>query len=942
MNNKHITLLSIKLGDIKNKEINKIIEQLKSSGTLNATFDSLLSIKKYSNDDITRVLDTLTLFLESGINIDTDPMLEKILSLKFSRFDTNLDDAILSFFTLLSKMQCSANNPEIFYKFYLGLMEKITKRTILKEIFKLFVCFLKNNSHLIGLFVRKKLYTEFPFLTEFIIYFHSQLSEEERVELSIHIYKQNGNPSLLELLVGETYYIYYIYFKMKNKNLMMENALTFLVYKFDKIPFYEELSGKYFKKRIKECLDVNSEINEVDVSNNIDDRIKLIDAIRMRDKVENLIMGFNSTGNINPLVELLNSKRSVIILLRYSPLTNLTTLGKLISKENNEDLLEIFLSTFNFIGMDILDALRQLLVTFVLPGESQVIVRILENFSMAVGGKQNYKPFYILSYSLIMLNTNLHNPNVRVKMDKDAFIDGNRKCHLGSEFTDEYLGNLYDSIKEFPIEYPSNNTINISNYKLLAELENIFKYEFDSFNKAEALRFVLSRNFYLLNYSCMHDFIKVAKKLKMKMVLGYVLYYIFDRIKKGNNDHELFYDTFYEYSAMSDISPEYPVKLSENISIIKEKYDKPTQLAILLLGHLPKDQKAIRVQFIRNSSNMFEIIIQDLVDLKNHFNESTFNNLFFDILNRNCFIISKVLKNKKIASLIFKGGNKFYALLEKIIEFGLKDEFIFLVKNAEGNKTQLVCNIITEHEDFVDSEVLPTLLDSMDDSYLSFKNILYLQKKFDLFERLVKMERKMCNINKHDEEKIKEEDGVLNDNIIYEYSIHEYFKEICKNKINIFEFANSSSSVLNNSKVEGYFRNAARPGATECPCTYSLFQPETMDTRLYYLIWKADELQSTELRKYTLWIINLISVSLPLLVRFLNRNFGLLLNIKSQYLKESIVKILCSRIKKSMDGERVCIGNCNIYIWPELNILVSMMMEYKVDCGMLDFYKYDL
>jgi brefeldin A-resistance guanine nucleotide exchange factor 1 len=84
----------------------------------------------------------------------------------------------------------------------------------------------------------------------------------------------------------------------------------------------------------------------------------------------------------------------------------------------------------------IADAMRELLETFRLPGEAQQISRITETFAeIYFASKPGFLFFstleynrsrhlpaeiksqdavYVLAYSVIMLNTDLHNPQVRV------------------------------------------------------------------------------------------------------------------------------------------------------------------------------------------------------------------------------------------------------------------------------------------------------------------------------------------------------------------------------------------------------------------------------------------------------------------------------------------------------------------------------------------------
>ena len=55
---------------------------------------------------------------------------------------------------------------------------------------------------------------------------------------------------------------------------------------------------------------------------------------------------------------------------------------------------------------------------------------------------------FILSYSIIMLNTDAHNPNIKPekKMTKSDFVSNNRGIDDGQNVPKELLGRIYDSI----------------------------------------------------------------------------------------------------------------------------------------------------------------------------------------------------------------------------------------------------------------------------------------------------------------------------------------------------------------------------------------------------------------------------------------------------------------------------------------------------------------
>ncbi|KAJ3556534.1 hypothetical protein NM688_g1976 [Phlebia brevispora] len=94
-------------------------------------------------------------------------------------------------------------------------------------------------------------------------------------------------------------------------------------------------------------------------------------------------------------------------------------LGDYISKPENLDVLKAFIGLFDFKNKSVADAMRELLETFRLPGESQQINRITETFAeiyFASGPAEvkSQDAVYVLAYSIIMLNTDQHNPQIRL------------------------------------------------------------------------------------------------------------------------------------------------------------------------------------------------------------------------------------------------------------------------------------------------------------------------------------------------------------------------------------------------------------------------------------------------------------------------------------------------------------------------------------------------
>ncbi|KAG9460193.1 hypothetical protein GDO78_013656, partial [Eleutherodactylus coqui] len=87
---------------------------------------------------------------------------------------------------------------------------------------------------------------------------------------------------------------------------------------------------------------------------------------------------------------------------------------------------------------------RQFLWSFRLPGEAQKIDRMMEAFASRYclcnpGVFQSTDTCYVLSFAIIMLNTSLHNPNVRDKPSVERFISMNRGINEGGDLPEELL-----------------------------------------------------------------------------------------------------------------------------------------------------------------------------------------------------------------------------------------------------------------------------------------------------------------------------------------------------------------------------------------------------------------------------------------------------------------------------------------------------------------------
>ncbi|KAJ6683864.1 hypothetical protein OIU85_007550 [Salix viminalis] len=145
--------------------------------------------------------------------------------------------------------------------------------------------------------------------------------------------------------------------------------------------------------------------------------------------------------------------QSVACFFRYTAGLDKNLVGDFLGNHDEfcVQVLHEFAWTFDFQDMNLDTALRLFLETFRLPGESQKIQRVLEAFSERYYEQSplilaNKDAALLLSYSLIMLNTDQHNVQVKKKMTEEDFIRNNRHINGGSDLPREFLTELYHSI----------------------------------------------------------------------------------------------------------------------------------------------------------------------------------------------------------------------------------------------------------------------------------------------------------------------------------------------------------------------------------------------------------------------------------------------------------------------------------------------------------------
>lgn len=164
-----------------------------------------------------------------------------------------------------------------------------------------------------------------------------------------------------------------------------------------------------------------------------------------------------------------------------------TALGEYLGEgeEENIAIMHAFVDQLDFTGSSFVDALRLFLQSFRLPGEAQKIDRFMLKFAaryVSQNPQSTFKdadPAYVLAYSVIMLNTDAYNPQVKKRMTRADFIKNNRGINDGADLPEEMLSEIFDDIQAKEIRMKDEEeaialqSINASSAGLVGAIANV-------------------------------------------------------------------------------------------------------------------------------------------------------------------------------------------------------------------------------------------------------------------------------------------------------------------------------------------------------------------------------------------------------------------------------------------------------------------------------------
>ncbi|KAJ7129720.1 hypothetical protein C8R44DRAFT_979029 [Mycena epipterygia] len=149
-----------------------------------------------------------------------------------------------------------------------------------------------------------------------------------------------------------------------------------------------------------------------------------------------------------------NSPQDVANFLLSTDGLNKAMIGEYLGEGDDENvaIMHAFVDSLEFKDLAFVDALRLFLQSFRLPGEAQKIDRFMLKFAERYIDGNTQTPFanadtaYVLAYSVILLNTDHYNPQVKKRMTKTDFIKNNRGINDNADLPEQFLTEIFDEI----------------------------------------------------------------------------------------------------------------------------------------------------------------------------------------------------------------------------------------------------------------------------------------------------------------------------------------------------------------------------------------------------------------------------------------------------------------------------------------------------------------
>jgi len=264
---------------------------------------------------------------------------------------------------------------------------------------------------------------------------------------------------------------------------------------------------------LREIQQINDEITEISKELEIMDQGD--EGYQASSKEKQITIG-RKKFNINPhkgfeymfANNLINNTPEDIAKFLFQNDLNKTKMGEYLGEHHETQLqvLKEFVACHDFENKSLDVGLRDFLWSFRLPGEAQKIDRMMEAFAtqFCACNPNDFKTVdtcYVLSFSVIMLNTSLHNPAVKERIQMEGFVNMNKGINDGGDIPRETLELLFNNILKTPFEIPDDDGNDLTQTFFNPEREGLLTKEGGIHRTWKPRYFILKDNclFYFRN-----------------------------------------------------------------------------------------------------------------------------------------------------------------------------------------------------------------------------------------------------------------------------------------------------------------------------------------------------------------------------------------------------------------------------------------------------------
>lgn len=887
----------LKLAPHSSSRESRKIQSVIGEASLAQIYNSILLLNKATNKELVHYLGLLLRFPLPSINI------EALINLKFTAQDKYLGQAIYTYFKLIEHYYTSLSYTQklkIFYRYTYLFSSNVT---LDPSIYAMFKTILKEG--FLDFFVGRSLYLNFPFIKDFIVDF-ANLIPESAIKIGYDIPILRPLVYRCSLLASNSKNTLNSFdWLVKRWNINMESNIPNLFYRYDCSLLLDSIGNEAFcslespLKSIKADLKHTKTCSICLMQENVEERLALL--LQEKQRLARCVEEFNKTSHINAPLS--------IELLRLLPSIDLTTLGDFLCKEKNLKYLEQFTETFEFKNVDLLDALRCFMASFVMNGESQVIDRVISTFSREYV-KQNVKcasevqKYYEnckkLAYGFIVLNTMFFNPSFDKKpsfeeyvsllnYQESVFVD-NENAQFS--FAIEDIKSFYESIKENEMKIPTHWSDGYDKFALfkrtVRNMNSVINIVLPLENGLETAQTSTSKDNCLpVCDSCVIVCYKHLFKASFSsfMFLPADTFFEFTNILQSKQEFEQYIESHRKNTPkFLDASKIYlqnfivSAEFTNSFFDVLEKTEKPKAAILsdlkLMFGKQPsydnkEKQFPVLSQFAQNLNSILEIRFADR-----------------SICTKNCLSLQQHSENRKgyIRQICSKIISSNADQLEDFSSFNDDFQFKILCKDVENNislvsdKTKVKYILQELKKGHVTEKAHDVLCNSKLNNLESFEAFCLMQQWYDDFDKFIHVEH------------------LVNDSTNF-FTIHEEFASFLTTQENVLKFFTSTSSILNVKVVRRIHRDC-------CPLTDPRFQEFN---KILYLILKCNE-KDLGLQEYALCIVNYLSDSLVLLLEIYEYIFPVFLQISKSF-SSILIKILIKRSKIFLENGVECCEN---------------------------------